>query len=516
MNYTLRAIALTKRLQTMMTLNFPTAVALALLSATQPAVCESPAAGALAPARHFESSHAGIFGGHKLRYKAVVAEYFIKNAAGTRTASLIATSYLRTDVPKGTLRPVVFVFNGGPGSASLWLHLGLVGPRRIDFPDAVRPPTTPPFHLVDNQDSPLDVADIVLFDPPGTGFSRILPDGKPEEFYGVTQDAQTTVNFIEQWVRENDRWNAPKYLLSESYGTVRAAVVARLLAGGPTSTGNMDGLTLNGVILLGQALNMSGGDGDVRYVNELPTLAATACYHHKASSGCTAEGQVEAARSFGSDIYLRALYAGSALPERERDAVAERLATLTGLPSTFIRQHDLRVSTSDFSHALLADRHEDVGTYDGRYVLPSADSGKDPVADDPAMGQYVPGFVAAYNFYVRNELGVSIDDTYQGIAFRTINARWDWGQGPGVLAPGNYATDLAIAMRRNPRLRLMVGSGYYDLQTTLGTAEYTVAHSGIAPEATEMHLYPSGHMAYLGDDSRKTLARDLRAFLAPR
>jgi carboxypeptidase C (cathepsin A) len=153
-----------------------------LLAAAQPAVCESPTVAA--PARHFESNHEGAFGGHRIRYKAVVAEYFIKDAAGKRTASLIATSYLRTDVPKGTPRPVVFAFNGGPGSASLWLHLGLAGPRRIDFPDAVKPPTTPPFHLVDNEESPLDVADIVLFDPPGTGFSRILPDGKPEQFYG--------------------------------------------------------------------------------------------------------------------------------------------------------------------------------------------------------------------------------------------------------------------------------------------------------------------------------------------
>jgi carboxypeptidase C (cathepsin A) len=225
---------------------------------------------------------------------------------------------------------------------------------------------------------------------------------------------------------------------------------------------------------------------------------------------------VEAARQFASEAYLKSLYAGSALPTGERNAVAERLASLIGLPAAFIRQHDLRVSASEFAHALLADQGKEIGTYDGRYVLPIANSGKDPVADDPAMGQYVPGFVAAFNLYVRNELRVSIDDGYQAIAFRTINARWDWGQGPGIQTPGNYATDLAIAMRRNPHLRLMIGTGYYDLQTTLGTAEYTVAHSGIPLEATEMHLYPSGHMAYLGDDSRRMLAHDLRAFLAPR
>jgi carboxypeptidase C (cathepsin A) len=376
----------------------------------------------------------------------------------------------------------------------------------------VKPPTTPPFRLVDNAESPLDVADIVFFDPPGTGFSRLLPDGKPEEFYGVAPDAQATVDFMEQWVRATDRWNAPKYLLSESYGTVRAAVVARLLAGGPTSTGSMDGMTLNGVILLGQALDLSSGGADIRYVNELPTLAATACYHHKVGT-CTPESNIEAARKFGSESYLEALYAGHTLSARDRAGIAERLAELTGLSATFIRDHDLRVSASEFSHALLADRHEDVGIYDSRYVLPSDASGGDPVADDPAMGQYVPGFVAAYNVYVRDELGVSIDDTYQAISFRAINSRWDWGQGPGVLVPGNYANDLATAMRRNPRLRLMVGEGYYDLQTTMGVAEYTVAHSGIPLERTEVHTYPSGHMSYLGDDSRRALSRDLRAFL---
>lgn len=481
----------------------------------EPALNATAAPQLPAPARRFESNHEGVFGGHKIHYRALVAEYFIKDAAGKRIASLIATSYLRTDVPRGTERPVLFVFNGGPGSASLWLHMGLAGPRRIEFRDPVRPETTPPFRLVDNEESPLDVADVVLFDPPGTGFSRILPDGKPEQFYGVAQDAQATVDFIEQWVRENSRWNVPKYLLSESYGTVRAAVVARLLAGGPMSTGNMDGMTLNGVVLLGQALDMSGTAGnDTRYVNELPTLAATACYHHKVSASCTAQTQVEEARKFGSDIYLRALYAGHTLSTSERDAVADRLASLTGLPSAFVRDHDLRISTTDFAHALLADRHEELGTYDGRYVLSSDNSGKDPVADDPAMGQYVPGFLAAYNQYARGELGVSIDDTYQAISFRAINAHWDWGHGPGVGPPDNYSTDLAIAMRRNPQLRLMVGAGYYDLQTPLGTAEYTLSHSGIPAAATQVHLYASGHMPYLGDESRRELARDLRAFIA--
>ncbi len=474
-------------------------------------VCLTAQAAELAAPRHFESSHEGVFGGHKVRYKAVVEEFFIEDSSGKRTASLIATSYVRTDVPKGSARPALFVFNGGPGSASLWLHMGFAGPRRLDFHDAVRPETTPPFNLVDNSESPLDVADVVLFDPVGTGFSRVLPDGKPEQFYGVAQDAQATVDFIEQWIREYDRWNARKYLLSESYGTDRAAVVSRLLAGGPTATGNMDGMTLNGIVLLGQALDMSGSAGnDLRYVNELPSLAATACYHHKAGASCTPDGQVEAARKFGRETYVRALFAGHDLPVAERDQVAGHLADLTGLPVDYIRDHDLRVSATEFAHELLKDRQQELGAYDGRYVLPGTGGAHDPVADDPAMGQYVPGFVAAYNVYMRDELHVSIDDHYEAISFRNVNAHWDWGPGG---TPGNYATDLAAAMHRNPQLRLMVGAGYYDLVTPLGNAQYMLAHSDIPAAATEVHFYPSGHMPYLGDESRRALAHDLRAFI---
>ncbi len=468
-----------------------------------------------AEARRFASNHEGIFGGQKLRYSAIVEENFITDAAGKRTASIFTTSYLRTDVPKGAQRPVMFVFNGGPGSASLWLHMGYVGPRRVDFKDAVKPETAPPFNTVDNPESPLDVADIVLIDPVGTGFSRILPDGKPEQFYGTAQDARVTVDLIQRWTREHDRWNAPKFLLSESYGTIRAAVVARLLAGGPMETGAMEGITLNGVILLGQSMDMSGSAGDDgRYLNTLPTLAATACYHGKVAAGCSAAGQVEAANQFIHEEYQRALYAGSRLTGHERDAVVNGLATLTGLSPAVVRENNLRIDASVFARSLLADQFKEIGMYDGRYTLPLAASGKDPVADDPAMGQYVPGFVAAYNMYARKELGVAIDDTYQAIAFRAVNASWDYGRGPGGGADKNFATDLAVAMRRNPHLRLMVGTGYYDLVTTLGAADYTVTHAGIPLEATQFYLYPSGHMPYLGTEAREALARDVRAFVA--
>jgi carboxypeptidase C (cathepsin A) len=478
----------------------------------EPAVAASSAE-PLAPARRFQSEHRGTFGGTAMRYRAILAEHFITNPAGRRTASIFTTSYIRTDSPKAAVRPVIFAFNGGPGSSSLWLHMGFAGPRRIAFGDDIRPETAPPFGLADNGDSPLDVADIVLIDPPGTGFSRILPDGRPEQFYGVDQDARVTADIMEQWIRENGRWNSPKYLLSESYGTIRAAEVAKLLAGGPMETGRMDGVTLNGVILLGQAMDMGRGGGDRDYANALPTLAATACYFRKVATGCTAQGQAEAARAFIAGGYLDALYSGSALPDSERRAIAAKLASLTGLPQGLILEHDLRVDTRLFARALLAGEGRQLGAYDARYTLPLSPSGNDPVADDPAMGQYVPGFVAVLNLYIRGELGVTLDLPYEAIAFRSVNSKWDYGYGPGVPVGRNYGEDLGVAMRRNPQLRLMVGAGYYDLVTTLGAAEYTIAHSGIPLDRTQVHYYQSGHMPYLGRDARSKLARDVRAFV---
>jgi carboxypeptidase C (cathepsin A) len=275
----------------------------------------------------------------------------------------------------------------------------------------------------------------------------------------------------------------------------------------------MDGVTLNGVILLGQSMDMSGGSDDGRYASALPTLAATACYFGKGPAACTAEGQAAAARAFVHDRYLVALHAGSALSEQERSAVADRLSALTGLTRAVILEHDIRVGTHDFARELLAGRGLQLGAYDARYTLPLSPSGGDPVADDPAMGQYVPGFVAALNLYMRSELGVTLDMPYQAIAFRSVNSKWDYGHGPGIPVGRNFGEDLGVAMRRNPELRLMVGAGYYDLVTTLGSAEYVVAHSGIPPERTQFHYYESGHMPYLGKDARPALARDVRAFV---
>ncbi|HET6564865.1 MAG TPA: hypothetical protein VFG52_05585, partial [Xanthomonadales bacterium] len=394
----------------------------------------------------------------------------------------------------------------------LWLQMGLMGPRRVDFKDDVNPPTVPPYQLTDNAESPLDVADVVIFDPPGTGFSRVLPAGKPEEFYGTQQDAKVTLQFISDWIRRHNRFNSPRFLVGESYGTIRAAVVAKLMAGGPFGSGSMDAITLNGVILLGQA--MGGESGEASYANSLPSLAATAWYHGKADQhAATLEQHVEKARLFAANEYIQALYAGSRLDAGLKQQLAETMAGLTGLPAGMILSKDLRISTTDFANALLADSGQQVGKYDSRYVLPLASSGNDPVADDPAMGQYVPGFVAALNMHLRGDLGVEIEEDYLPIEFHKVNGRWDYGRGPGIHVPTNHADDLAVAMRRNPQLQLFVGTGYYDLVTTVGAAEYMAAHTDLPADRVVLENYASGHMPYLGEDTRKQIAADLRKFV---
>lgn len=499
------------------TLLAATAAALAL-AASAGAQTAPPAQGSAPSAsapRAFASDRSGVFMGRKVAYRAALQETILKDAKGQPAASLFSFSY----VAKGAKadRPVVFVFNGGPGSSSIWLHMGMLGPRRIAFTDPVKPPTVPPFALEDNPLSLLDVADLVFIDPIGTGYSRLLPGGKAEDYYGVSQDARATAEFIQGWLTANGRWNSPKFLMGESYGTVRASVLANTLMGGPFSTmGALGGTTLNGVIILGPSFDMNrgGGAGDDRSsLSSLPTMAATAWVHGKVErKGRTPQSAADEARRFAAEVYLPALYAGEELPAAERTKVAEGLAKLTGLSAKTWLDADLRISLTQFGQMLLKDQGLQIGAYDGRYTLPLAASGGDPVADDPAMGQYTPAFIAGLNQYVATDLKIAAPSTYQPIAFADVNSRWNWGAG----GQKNYAEDLATAMRRNPSLGVFIGSGYYDLVTTFGAAETVARHSGLARDRLSMRVYPSGHMPYLGDESARVLGADLRAFIAQR
>jgi carboxypeptidase C (cathepsin A) len=466
--------------------------------------------------REFVTHHEGVFGGEKIHYTAIAGDTILTNDAGVPAATIFSFTYLRDDVKDRTNRPVFFVFNGGPGSSSVWQHLGFFGPRRVALGDAVNPPTTPPFALQDNPYSILDIADIVLLDPVGTGFSHLLPGGTAKQYYGVEQDGRATVEFIQAWLTKKGRMNSPRFIVGESYGVTRAIVVARMLRGGPFSaTGRMTALPLNGIVIMGGSPTEGYGreTGDTVFANNLPSMAATAWYHKKAApSGSTLDGVIAQAQAYAGDEYLKALYAGDRMNADSQKQVAEHLANLIGLPADFVEDKKLRVSMEDFRKELLLKERAVVGAYDSRFTLPSgSDLGPlDPVADDPAMGKFSAAFVGAMDVYLRDELKVSVDSPYEAIAFRTVNSAWDYSSDNKPGGPTTRSQDLAAAMRSNPRLRLLSANGAYDCVATLGNTEYGLAHSDLPNDRVIVRVYPAGHMVYLGDEGSAAFAADLR------
>jgi len=463
----------------------------------------------------FVTRHQTRIRGRSVAYTAIAGETLLRNGRGQPTAALFSFAYIKDGGAPD--RPVMFVFNGGPGSSSLWLHMGVVGPRRVQLDREVNPSNTPPFGVVDNPDSLLDVADLVFIDPIGTGFSRIVGVGKPEDFYGVDQDAESIAQFIELWLSANGRWNAPKYLMGESYGSARAALLPRALMGGPTTySGVMRGITVDGIILLGSSLNGQGaGPGPARAAAlNLPAMAATAWSHRRAErEGLTLSDFDAEVSAFAMGEYLNAVEkaAAGALDQTERAAVLARLARYTGV-SADAWPETLVLSTRAFSHALLAGQGLAVGLYDGRYTLPSAGDGGEPVADDPAMGRYVPGFVSAFHQMLAQDLKVRMDRPYGAIVWRDLLFGWNWKR-TGVPEGQSFAADLATAMRRNGDLRVLVASGYFDLVTTPAAAKDALQQAGVPADRTTIRDYESGHMLYLGNTAA-AFSDDVRALIA--
>lgn len=466
------------------------------------------------------TQHSLFLNGDEVAYSAVAGETWLRDLDGAPTASIFSFSYLRTDVMSDR-RPVVFVFNGGPGSASIWLHMGAIGPRRVVLGADVNPPNVPPFGLEDNPHSLLDAADLVFIDPVGTGFSVPLNGTDPKAFWGVDEDAEAVAQFIELWLSEHGRWNSPKYVLGESYGSVRAAVLARALMGGPVYTGLMRGITLDGIILLGTTLEARGPAGAdpapaqvaARQARSLPGLAVTSAYHGlvEAGPGGVAGYYAEAA-AYAHATYAPALQAhleGRLEPETRARVIAE-LVRFTGLsPDDF--GVDIYIDERRYAKTALRSRGLEIGMYDSRYTLALAQSGGDPVADDPAMTRYVPGFIAAFHQMIRNDLDIALGRPYASIRWRDLLQSWNWAR-QGVADGQSFATDLAWSMRRNPDLRLLVTSGLYDLVTTPADARASLEAAGIDAHRTTFIDYESGHMLYLGGTS-EAFSADLRRFI---
>ncbi len=463
----------------------------------------------------FESQHSGTFNGENVRFQAVVSDIQLKRENGHPYASVFTTSYIREGVEDQDARPVTFAFNGGPGSASVWLHMGLMGPRRVDVPSDAEHPGSPPFRIVDNPLSPLDVTDLVMIDPPGTGFSRLVGDGKPEDVYGLREDARTVAAVVREWVREHQRWNSPIYLLGESFGTTRAAAMLPELMGGS------EPLAVEGVVLISQAMDYTGStpyvsDNFVAFVTYLPTMAATAWYHGKVEKrGRSLEEFLQEVRTFAIQEYMPALFKGSSLDKDQEQAVAERLADYLGLNVDYVLQSRLRVNATRFVKELLRDEGLAVGRLDGRYTADEVDDMAERPSFDAADAAISAPYTAAIHQHLSDFLNVEVDRPYH-TSGPEVGKNWVWDR---KLASGgephyvNTAPDLAWAMSYNPDLHVLVAAGYFDYATPFFAAEYTLHRHGIDMSRVSIKYYEAGHMMYLHGPSREAVAADIRGFI---
>ncbi len=457
-------------------------------------------------------------GGPHLRYTATAERIELRDKNGQPAARLFAVAYTLDGVAAAR-RPVAFAWNGGPGSSSLWLHMGAFGPLRVTTNDTGV--IVPPAHLVPNDGSLLGATDLVFIDAPGTGFSRVGDKGKKDDFYGIDQDARAFTAFIERWLTKHDRWGSPKFLIGESYGTTRAAnVVDRL---------QIDGVGVNGVVLVSSALNLAALDpalpGDeMSNVSFLPTEAAVAWYHHALPDPQppALAPFLEQVREFARGPYATALLRGDTIDAATRAGIIDRLHRYTGLDDAYIERADLRLDPTRFEKELLRRRGELTGRLDGRFVGYDLDRNADSPAYDPTLDAGIAdAFVSEFNRYVRDDLRFAADDTYLAFNYAEIGPAWSLRRsaddvGLAAVTLPNVLPDLAQALTRNPALRVFSANGYFDLATPFFGTEKDLHHLGLDP-ALRAHItfgyYPAGHMIYLEPSARRALRADLEAFI---
>jgi carboxypeptidase C (cathepsin A) len=464
----------------------------------------------------FVTHHSGRFGDQTVVYTATAGEIYLKDDKDEPAASIFSFAYVKDGIEDPATRPVTFLWNGGPGSSSVWLHMGSMGPRRVAVPSDATDAGPPPYQVEDNTQALLDVTDLVFVDPVGTGFSQALGKHENKEYWGLNEDADSIADFIQIWITRNQRWLSPKYLAGESFGTTRAAAVAGRLEGRGTP------ISLNGLILISEALDYTGStpehDNLIAYVTYLPTMAATAWYHGKIKDHPASLPELlEQARAFAVDQYAPALFKGSHLDAAARAHLRERLAYFTGLSEDYVERSDLRVLAGRFQKELLRSEGKSVGRLDGRYVGDDLDDVAEEPDGDPASYEIDGAYAASFSSYIGTELGVAMDRDYRFSGGRELGSKWNWRTVPEDQhwEPSyvDVSRDLSRALRRNSGLKVMVAAGYYDFATPFFDAEYTFAGHGILPERVTLHYYEAGHMMYLHRPSLDQLMADVRAFI---
>ena len=478
---------------------------------------EKPAADTIAKPQISVTRHSIKIDGKPINYTATAGTLLLKNEKGEAIAVFGFTAYTKDGEADMTKRPITFSYNGGPGSASMWLHMGIMGPRRIvvNDPNFNAPP---PYKVEDNNYSILDVSDIVMIDPVGTGYSQATGKAKNKDFWGVDQDCKSISQFIKQYVTENDRWNSPKYLLGESYGTMRSAAVVNYLQE------NM-GMAVNGVVLVSNVLDLrtltfKQGD-DISYMFYIPSYAAVAWYHNKlANKPANLEAFLKEVRQFAAGEYAAALVKGDQLSSADKDLVIDKLNQYTGISKEYWKKAGLRVNIMQFNQELLRNEHQTVGRLDSRYKGITQNLLAESANYDPQSSAISPPFIAAFMNYYFTELKFPKNPNYKTSAGENEGFDWDWnhaknaGWGP---SPTNTAVDLAEAMAHNPNLKVLVMNGYYDLATPFFATEYTFDHMGLDPSLKaniKQAYYEAGHMMYIYEPSAKAFKKDVGEFIS--
>jgi carboxypeptidase C (cathepsin A) len=463
------------------------------------------------------TKHDWTAGGRAVHYTATAGNLVIKNEDNKPYASIFYVAYTEDGVEPKT-RPVTFFYNGGPGSATVWLHMGSLGPVRVvtSSPEATGPA---PFTIVPNEYSLIDRSDLVFIDAPMTGFSRAVGKGTAKDVAGVDQDISAFLKFIERYITVNQRWNSPKFLFGESYGTTRSAGLVAALQN--------DGIEFNGVTLLSSILNYNRQVPgiDIQSIGYLPSYAAIAYYHKKVKATGSMAEWVEQARKFAGGPYAEALFQGDKLPSAEFDAIATKVAGFTGLSVQYVKDSKLQISATRFRKELMRGDDRILGRYDARFEGWDPESAGENPGYDPSDTGISGAYVGAFHDYIVRELKYTTQDTYD---LHGAGLNWDFhhrpsgvprnagGRGGEENAP-DVALDLSDAMRKNPRLKVFSANGYFDLATPFFLTEYDLSHMDLPSNLVgnvQFGYYPAGHMVYLNVEALKELKADMAKFYA--